>query len=108
MDYRCPVCQANLRGRRLTEAVVVRMEIECPHCKNLLRLNIHRAEAITVLLIFGTIVVLTALAYWLQSSGLMLSVFATAMVGALALPLLERFYLRSWPRYVSNVQSPDP
>lgn len=87
---------------------MARMEAECPHCKNVIRLNIHPAEVVIVLLIFGTIIVLAALGYWLQSRGLMLSVFGAAMLGALVLPLLERIYLRSWPRYASNVQSPNP
>jgi hypothetical protein len=107
MDYRCPFCETNLGRRRLSEAVVARMEIECSHCKKVIRLNIHPAEVVIVSLIFVMIIVLTAFAYWLQSGGLMLFVFGTAMVGALALPLLERLYLRSWPRYASSVQSPN-
>lgn len=108
MDYRCPVCRANLENRKLSHAVVTRMEINCSHCKSKIRLNVHRAEEILVLLSFGTIVVLAALAYWFQSQGLLLSVFGTVMVSALALPLLEQTYLRSWPRYVPTVENPDP
>lgn len=108
MDYRCPVCKANLRRRRLSEAVVSRMEIECSHCRNVIRLNIHPAEVAIVLLVFGTIIVTTAFGYWLQSRGLTLTAFGAAMVGALALPLLERGFLRSWPRYAPIDQSPDP
>lgn len=108
MDYRCPVCRTNLGRRRLSEAVVTRMEIECSHCKSVIRLNIHPAEAVIVLLIFVTIVVSATFGYWLQNRGLMLSAFGTAMVGALALPLLEKIYLRSWPRYASSVQNPKP
>jgi len=107
MDYRCPVCGANLGRRRLSEAVVARMEVECSHCKNVIHLNIHPLEVVVVLLIFGAIVILAALGYWLRSQGLMLSVFGTAMVGALALPLLEKIYLRSWPRYASSARRPD-
>lgn len=108
MDYRCPVCGANLGKRKLIQAVVARMEIDCSHCKSTIRLNVHRAEAIIVLLDFGTIVVLAAFAYWFQSQSLMLSAFGAATVGALALPLLEKTYLRTWPRYASIVQSPNP
>ena len=108
MDYRCPDCGTNLGRRRLSEAVVARMEIECSHCKNVIRLNIHPAEMVLVFLIFGTVIVLAALGYWLQSRGLMLAVFGTIMAGALALPLLEKIYLRSWPRYASSVRSPNP
>lgn len=75
------------------------MEIDCAHCKSTIRLNVHRAEAMAVFLGFGAFVVLAALAYWLQSHGLMLLAFGAAMLGALALPLLERTWLRTWPRY---------
>lgn len=84
------------------------MEIECSHCKNVIRLNVHPSEMVVVFLIFGTIVVLGTLGYWFQSHGLMLAVFGAAMAGALALPVLEKICLRSWPRYRAGVQSPDP
>ena len=108
MDYRCPVCRANLGTRRLSQVIVTRMEIDCSHCKSTIRLNVHRAEEIIVLLSFGTIIVFAACAYWLESQGLALSAFGAAMVGALALPLLEQTYLRNWPRYASGVQGPNP
>jgi hypothetical protein len=84
------------------------MEIDCSHCKSTIRLNVHRAEAVAVYLGFGAFAVLAALAYWLQSDGLMLVAFGAAMASALALPLLERIYLRSWPRYASISRSPNP
>lgn len=103
MDYRCPVCAADLgRRNKLTQAVVVRMEIECSHCNSAIRLNVHRAEEIVVLLGFGTVVALAASAYWSQSQGLVIAALGAAMLGALALPVLERIYLRTWPRYAVN------
>ena len=108
MDYRCPVCEADLGKRKLSQAVITRMSIECSHCKSVIHLNIHRAETIIVLLNFAVIVVLAVFAYWFQSRGLVLVAVGAAMVGAAALPLLERIYLRTWPRYASNVQSPKP
>jgi len=78
------------------------MEIECSHCKSTIHLNVHRAEEIIVLLSFGAIIVIAACAYWFESRGLGLSAFGAAMVGALALPLLEHTYLRNWPRYASS------
>ena len=84
------------------------MEIDCSHCKNKIRLNVHRAEVVIVLLNFGTIVALAASAYWFHSQGLVIVALGVAMAGALALPLLEQTYLRTWPRYASTVQSPDP
>lgn len=101
MDYRCPLCGANLARRRLSEAVITRMETDCSHCKRRIRLNVHRAEAMVVFLGFGAFVVLVALAYWRQSHGLMLFAFGAAMASALAMPLLERTWLRAWPRYTS-------
>jgi len=102
MDHRCPDCRANLGKRKLSQAIVARMEVDCPHCKRRIRLNIHRAEAGIVLAVFGTTVALGAIAYLLRSQGVMLSAFGAAMVGALALPILERTYLRTWPRYAST------
>lgn len=108
MDYRCPACRADLGKRRLSQAIAPRMTIECSHCKSVIRLNIHRAETIIVLLNFAIIVVLAVFAYWFQSRGLVLVAFGAAMVGASALPLLERTALRTWPRYASTVQGSDP
>ena len=108
MDYRCPVCGENLAKRKLSQAVVARMEIECSNCKSRIRHNFHRAEVIAVALGFGAFATLAAFAYWLQNQPLMLFAFGAAMAGALALPLLEHTYLRTWPRYASTVQSPNP
>ena len=80
---------------------MARMEIACPHCKSTLRLNLHRTEVIIVLLNFGSIVVLAAFAYLFQSQSLVLSALGAAVLGALASPLLEQTYLRTWPRYAS-------
>ena len=107
MDYRCPACRADLGKRhKLSQAIVARMETDCPHCKRTIRLNVHRAETIIVLLNFGMIVVLGTLAYWFQSQGLVVLVAGAVMLGTLALPLLERTYLRAWPRYATR-PSPD-
>jgi len=107
MDYRCPVCETNLAKRRITQAVVVQMEMECSHCKSVIRLNIHRSEEIVVLLSFGTIVALAAFAYLYQSQSLVITALGAAMLGALALPLLEQTYLRTWRRYAPSVQRPN-
>lgn len=108
MDYRCPVCKADLKRRKLSQAVVARMEIDCSHCKSRIRTNVHRAERIVVLAIFGAIIALVALSYWFQSRGLALFAFGSAMAGALALPLIEHTYLRNWPRYELIVKKSSP
>jgi hypothetical protein len=99
MDYRCPVCGTNLGRRKLTQAIVTQMETECSGCKSSICLNVHWLEEIVVLLSFGAIAVLAAFAYWFQSQGLVIVALAAALLGALALPLLEKTYLRTWPRY---------
>jgi len=99
MDHRCPLCGGSLAKRKLSQSIVARMEIDCPHCKGRIRLNLHPAEIIVVLLSFGAFVVLAGFAYGLHSQRLALIAFGAAMAGALALPLLERTFLRSWPRY---------
>ena len=99
MDHRCPVCRADLGRRRLSQAIVARMEIDCSNCKSRLRLNIHRAETLVVMISFGILVALGLLIYWLRSEALALAALGAALVGSLALPLLERTWLRAWPRY---------
>ena len=106
MDYRCPVCGANLAKRKLTQALIARMEMDCSQCGKSISLNVHRAEEITVLAGFGAFVVLVAVAYSTQSQALGLAAFAVAMLTALALPMLERTYLRAWPRYTPTEKAP--
>ena len=100
MDYRCPSCRADLGKRKLIDAVVTQMEIDCTHCSRRIRLNIHRVETVVALTGFGSVLALGALAYWLKSDAFILATFAAAMLGSAALPLLERTWLRHWPRYV--------
>ena len=108
MDYRCPVCGTIQSKSKFGQSIVMRMETECPHCHGILRLNVHPAESFVVVLDFAAIIVLGALAYWFQSGELVLFAAGAAMLGASALPALERTYLRSWPRYASAVQRSEP
>jgi len=108
MDYRCPVCREIIPKRRLSETVMLKLEIECPRCKSVVRHNIHRVENTIVLSNFAAIIAAAAFAYWFQSRDLALVAFGVAMLGAAALPVLERTYLRSWPRYVAIDQQTDP
>lgn len=100
MDYRCPACGKDLGSRRLSQAVIARMEIECTFCKSRLQCNVHRMEFAVVLFNFAAIALFIAGAYWLHSKELAIIAFALAMLGALALPVLERTWLRTWPRFV--------
>ena len=105
MDCHCPICRMDLGRRKLGHAIVARMEIECSYCKNNIRLNVHPVEHRVVLLSFGLFVALAATAYLLQSQALALVAFGSAMIGAAGLPMLERTYLRDWPRYARLVKS---
>ena len=104
MDYRCPLCGLDQGKRKLIHSIIARMEMDCSHCKRTIRLNVHRAEMVIVLVNFATIVLLGALAYRFQSHELVLFTVGAVMLGALALPLLEQTWLRNWPRY-ATVQS---
>lgn len=106
MDYRCPVCRADLGRRKLSHAIVARIAIDCPHCKSKIRLNVHPLELLLVLLGFGTIVVLAVLAYWLHSQALALALIAFAFAAGIASHVAERTYLRSWPRYATMESKP--
>lgn len=92
--------------RKFSHAIVARMEVDCSHCGSRIRVNVHRAEVIVVLINFATIILLGTFAYWFQSQGLVLLALGAAMVGALGLPLLERIGLRNWPRYAAIVDKP--
>ena len=70
-----------------------------PIAKAVVRHNIHRVETSIVLRNFAAIIGLAALAYWLQSKDLVIVAVGAATLGALALPVIERTYLRHWPRY---------
>jgi hypothetical protein len=100
MDHRCPYCSKDLSGRKLSQMIIARPEIDCSHCKRRVRVNVHQAEAAVIVGSFAALALTAALAYWLQREGLYLVAFAFAMAGAALQPLLERTWLRNWPRYV--------
>jgi len=102
MDNRCPLCGVQKQKTKFGQSMVPRMVVQCSTCQGIIHLNVHRVETIVVLLNFAIIIVLAIFAYYLQSRELVLVVVGAAMVGASALPLLERTYLRSWPRYVAK------
>ena len=100
MDYRCPLCRADLRQRKAVQAILTKMESDCSVCRGRLRMNIHQAEMGVVLASFGAVVVTGVLAWALQSQALTLLLFGVAMAGAAAVPLVENTWLKRWPRYV--------
>jgi len=106
MDYRCPVCSANLGRRKLSHAIVARITIECPNCKSTIRLNVHPLELGLVLFGFGTIVILAVLAYRLHSQALALVLLVFAFAAGVASHVAERTWLRDWPRYAKQESKP--
>ena len=108
MDFQCPVCKTNLKKRKLSQTVIARMEMDCPHCKNRLQLNVHKVETFAFLSICAAFIVLAASAYGFRSQDLMLLGLGVAMMGALALTVIDRFYLRDWPRYLPAPPRPRP
>ena len=102
MEYRCPVCRAELGRRKYGQVVVARMEMDCAHCGSTIHLNVHRAEVFVLYGSIAIIVVLALLSYWLQSQTLALLAVGAVMLGALALPFVEHVVLRRWPRYAAH------
>jgi hypothetical protein len=100
MDHRCPLCGSPLTGRKLSQPIIARAEIDCPFCKGRLKVNLHPAEEAVVLATLAGFLLLAGLGYALGREGLYVLAFAVAMLGAGALPVLERFWLRAWPRYL--------
>lgn len=107
MDNRCPLCRKDIVRRRLSQTVMLGLEIECPHCKRVIRHNVHRSEAVVILFNFAAIFVLAVLAYRLHSQNLMIAALGAALAGAALLPLIEHIYLRDWPRYAAIEREPD-
>lgn len=99
MDNRCAVCQVDLGRRKLSQTIMSRMELDCPHCRNMIRLNIHPSEKVVVMINGAIIVALGVSAYWYESQTLTVSALVAAGIGAALLPLLEVTTLRDWPRY---------
>jgi uncharacterized protein (DUF983 family) len=106
MDYRCPLCRADLGQHKLVQAIVTKMESDCSVCRGRLRMNVHQAEMAVVLVSFGAILVVGVLAWSLRSHALALLLFGVAMAGSLAVPLLESTWLKRWPRYVPAAKPP--
>jgi hypothetical protein len=78
------------------------MDVECPHCHGPLVVNVHPAETLVVLGTVAACVVLGALAYARQGEGLLLAALGGALSGAGVVYVLERTWLRAWPRYAAR------
>lgn len=100
MDNRCPLCGKDLGRKKLAYAVVARMDLECPHCRRALSMNLHRGETALVILGTGGALVLLVLSLTTRSQALLLAALGVGAAAAGAESALERFWLRRWPRYV--------
>ncbi len=100
MNYHCPACEKDLGTRKLSQAVISRLEIECLYCKSKLSFNVHHSEFVIVVFNFVAIIAFFACAYWYPTEQLAYYAFVAAMVGALMLPVLEQTWLRAWPRFL--------
>ena len=106
MDHHCPQCGCNLGRKKFSHTIVARMNLECPHCRAPLRLNLHRGETATVIAAACIAVPLALLSLALHDRVLLVSALGAGMAGAFAVFVLERTWLRVWPRYA--VRRPGP
>jgi DNA-directed RNA polymerase subunit RPC12/RpoP len=105
MDYRCAHCGRDLAATKPARSLIARMDVDCPHCMGRLQMNLHRAETLIVLGSVAGCVALAALAYARQSQVLLLTALALGMAGAAALYIVERTWLRAWPRFQARAAS---
>jgi len=105
MDYRCPLCGADLAKSKPARSLIARMNVDCPRCLGRLQVNVHRAETVLVLASVAGGVALAALAYARQSQGLLLAALGLGMAGAAVIYVAERTWLRAWPRFRARESS---
>jgi hypothetical protein len=106
MDNRCPLCGKDLGRKKLAYAVMVRMELDCPHCAGALRRNVHRGETAIVLVGSGGALALLLVSLHTRSQALLLAGLGVGAASVLAEFALERVWLRRWPRYVPRRAPP--
>jgi len=106
MNHRCPLCGADLAQSKAARSLIARMNVDCPRCLGRLQMNVHRAETVLVLASVAGCVALAALAYARQSQGLLLAALGLGMAGAAALHVIERTWLRDWPRFRTRAATP--
>jgi len=106
MDYRCPLCGRDLASSKPARSLIARMNVDCPHCLGRLQMNVHGAETGLVLGSIAASVALAALAYARQSQGLLLAALGVGLAGAAAVYIVERTWLRAWPRFQARAPGP--
>ena len=106
MNHHCPQCGRDLGRKKLSHSIVARMNLECPHCRAPLSLNLHPGETTTVIAATCIAVPLALLSLALHDRVLLAWALGAAMAGALAVFVLERTWLRAWPRYALRRPAP--
>jgi DNA-directed RNA polymerase subunit RPC12/RpoP len=106
MDYRCAHCGRDLAASKPARSLIARMDVDCPHCLGRLQMNVHRAETGLVLGSVAGGVALAALAYTRHSQALLLSALGVGLAGAIAVYIVERTWLRGWPRFRPRAPGP--
>jgi hypothetical protein len=100
MDNRCPICGEDLGRRKLAYSIVARLDVDCPHCHGGLTVHVHPAERFLMLGGTGAALALAVASYAEQSQRLMLAAVVAGMAAGGAMWVLDRIWLRAWPRYV--------
>ena len=89
----------DLAHRKLAQSIIAKMEIDCPGCMQRLEMNVHPVETGAMLLYCVGFVLPVIFGYVLERRDLMGAGVGIGIAGAAAIYLIERTYLRGWPRY---------
>jgi|SRR5581483_6991669 len=116
MDYSCPYCGENLKGRLLTNRPLPSQRrflpenahIACPRCKGFLLPHGHPFEVRGFLLVLVGGVLPIFLVAWLRLSIYAIAAAILSMVVCATVGVVMYFKIpKSWPRY-ARIQSPNP
>jgi hypothetical protein len=102
LNTRCPHCGHDLASRKLARAIIARMEIDCPGCQRRLRLNLHPLETLVVLAGAGAFVARPYSPTSVRATRCCSPPSPSASRPWGAVYVVERHWLRDWPRYVAR------
>jgi DNA-directed RNA polymerase subunit RPC12/RpoP len=100
LDYRCPNCGKDLAKRKLALSIIAKMEIDCPGCMQRLSMNIHQVESAATLLFSLGFVGMLLVGILRERHEVIGIGIVIGLLGGVASFLVERVYLREWPRYL--------
>ena len=116
MDYSCPYCGENLKGKLLhnrplpgqRRILPEHAHIACPKCKGFLLPNTHPIEMRGFLLVIGGGVLPIFLAVWLRLGVYAIAAAILSMVTCTIVATVLFFkYTKSWQRY-ARIKSSNP